>query len=64
MKNDTDNKKTIDSYDYLAASASTTECTGLIPTIARSEAERESYESLFHFEPPKPNNIKDMEKEK
>ena len=53
MKIDEENQKIIDSYDYLATAASTTECTGLIPFIALSEDERESYESIFHFEPPK-----------
>lgn len=53
MNTDKENQKIIDSYDYLSTSASAWECTGLIPTPADSEAERESYEALFHFEPPK-----------
>jgi len=28
---------------------SVTDCTGLIPSIPQSEAERESYEDLFHY---------------
>ena len=53
MNIDKENKKIIDSYDYLATAASTTECTGLIPTPASTEYEREAYEAIFHFEPPK-----------
>ena len=46
-------KKNTDSYDYLAHAASTMDCTGLMPTPATSDAERESYEAIYHFEPPK-----------
>ena len=42
MKEKKDNKKVIDSYDYLSHAASTTDCTGLMPTPASTEAERES----------------------
>ena len=31
---------------------STTDCTGLIQVIPRTEAELESYEELYHFRPP------------
>ena len=43
------NKKIIDSYDYLAKAASTTDCTGLMPTPALSNAEHESYQELYPF---------------
>lgn len=49
----TNNQEIIDSYDYLSHAASSTDCTGLMPTPASTEAERESYESIYHFEPPK-----------
>lgn len=52
-KNNKTNKQIIDSYGYLTHAASTTDCTGLMPTPASTEAERESYEAIYHFEPPK-----------
>lgn len=63
MKIDKDNQEIIDSYDYLSTAASTTECTGLIPSLALSEQERESYETIFHFEPPKLNEQHQEEKD-
>lgn len=41
-----------DSYDYLANSASSTDCTGLIPAAPISEAELESYNETYHYIPP------------
>ena len=38
-------------YDYLAHSASATECTGLIPTPAATEEARNSYEAVYPFMP-------------
>lgn len=38
-------------YDYLSHSASMTDCTGLIPTPAVSEAERASYEAIYPYMP-------------
>lgn len=38
-------------YDYLAHSASLTECTGLMPTPASTPEERESYEAIFPYKP-------------
>ena len=46
------NQKIIDSYDYLANSASTQDCTGLIPSAPQSKAELESYEDVYHYQPP------------
>lgn len=46
------NQEIIDSYDYLANSASTQDCTGLIPSAPQSKAELESYEDVYHYQPP------------
>lgn len=53
MKKKTKNQEIIDSYDYLTHAASTTDCTGLIPTPASTEEERASYEAIYPFIPPK-----------
>lgn len=63
MKEKKDNQEIIDSYDYLSNAASTTDCTGLIPTPADTEAERESYEAIYHYEPPKMRKENDQKKE-
>ena len=47
------NQSLIDSYDYLSNSASVQDCTGLIPSAPVSEYEQESYESVYHYQPPK-----------
>lgn len=47
-----DNKKIIDSYDYLSNAASALDCTGLIPSAPTSNAEIENYEELYQFTPP------------
>ncbi len=49
---DKENQKIIDCYDYLANAASTRVCTGLIPANPYPET-MESYEEVYHFEPPK-----------
>ena len=49
MDKEKTNKEIIDSYDYLANAASTTDYTGLMPTPADSEAKRESYDSIYHL---------------
>ncbi len=47
-------------YDYLAHSASSTECTGLMPTPAVTPEERESYEAVFPYKPkPAKKNASD-----
>lgn len=51
MKKDKKNQETIDAYDYLANAASTTDCTGLIPSLPQSGDEWESYDEIFHFKP-------------
>ena len=48
-------------YDYLAHSASSTECTGLMPTPAVTPEERESYEAVFPYK-PKPAKYLDNQK--
>ena len=50
-----DNEKIINDYDYLGNACSSTDCTGLIPSAPHSEAELDSYEAVYHFEPPKMN---------
>ena len=52
-RKDKENQLIIDSYDYLTHAASTTDCTGLIPTPASTDEEREAYEAIYPFEPPK-----------
>lgn len=51
-KDKQENARIIDSYDYLANAASAMDCTGLIPSLPVSGAELESYESLYHYQPP------------
>ena len=41
----------IEGYDYLGNSCSATDCTGLIPSAPTSEAERDSYEEVYHYQP-------------
>ena len=48
-----DNQKLINSTDYLVNSASTQDCTGLIPRGLQSEEEVEAYEEVYHNLPPK-----------
>ena len=48
MADNKKNQKIIDSY-----AASTQDCTGLIPAAPTSKAELESYEDIYHYEPPK-----------
>ncbi len=52
MKKKLTNQEIIDSYDYLANAASTTDCTGLIPSEPMSKAERDSYEEVYKYTPP------------
>ena len=47
------NQEIIDSFDYLSNAASTQDCTGLIPSAPQSKAELESYEEVYHYQPPK-----------
>ena len=53
LKNkETKNQRLIDSYDYLTNSASSQDCTGLIPFAPTCEEELESYESVYSYLPP------------
>lgn len=60
MKKDKKNQEIIDSYDYLTNAASTTDCTGLMPTPAFTEEQRKSYDAIYHFKttPANPPNKK------
>ncbi len=60
MKKEKNNQDILDSIDYLSISASTTDCTGLIPAPAQTPSQREAYEELYHFLPPHTNK-KDAE---
>ena len=46
------NQEIIDSYDFAANAASTQDCTGLIPAGPVDEDELESYEAVYHYQPP------------
>lgn len=46
------NQALIDDYDYLKNAASSTDCTGLIPSLPQSEAELESYGELYQYQTP------------
>jgi hypothetical protein len=52
MLNKKQNEKIIDDYDYLSNAASSMDCTGLIPSLAKSEDELESYNDVYQFTPP------------
>lgn len=60
MKKNPENKKSqksnqqiMDSFDYMANSASAQDCTGLIPSGPVDDAELESYEAIYPYQPPK-----------
>lgn len=61
MKKNRKNEDNIDSYDYIANAASTTDCTGLMPTPACTPEQRESYDAIYHFKanPIIPNDEKE-----
>lgn len=48
----------MNSYDFLANSASTQDCTGLIPSAPVNEDELKSYETVYHYLPPQIKNSK------
>ena len=52
------NQEIIDSYDFLSNSASTQDCTGLIPSGPVNEDELTSYETVYHYLPPQIKNFK------
>ena len=47
-----ENQKLIDEYDYLGKAASARDCTGLIPWLPTSAAQRESYEDVYSYQTP------------
>lgn len=52
MLNKKENEKLIDDYDYLSNAASSTDCTGLIPSLPVSDAELEAYNDVYQYKPP------------
>ena len=52
------NQEIMDSYDFLANSASTQDCTGLIPSGPVNEDGLTSYETVYHYLPPQIKNSK------
>lgn len=52
MLNNKENEKIIDDYDYLSNAASFRDCTGLIPALPTTDAELESYNDLYQYQPP------------
>ena len=57
------NQKIIDDFDYLSNAASSTDCTGLIPSLPTTEAELESYNDVYQYRPPKIPQSTDKKKE-
>jgi hypothetical protein len=51
MSHDEKKKDIKEFYDYLSHAASLQDCTGLIPGLAASEAEREAYEAIHRYLP-------------
>jgi len=47
-----ENQRKMDSFDYLANAASSHDCTGLIPSAPMNDAELESYNAIYQYEPP------------
>ena len=46
------NQELIDHYDYLKNTASSTDCTGLIPSLPESEEELEAYNDIYQYQTP------------
>lgn len=46
------NQQIIDAFDYISNTASAQDCTGLIPAGHMDDAQLESYESIYHYQPP------------
>ena len=45
-------RKPTDNFDYLANAASATDCTGLIPSLPRTEDELDSYNDIVQYMSP------------
>ena len=52
-KIDKENEKITDCYDYMTNAATTQDCTGLIPGNPLPGDNMETYEDIYHYEPPK-----------
>lgn len=48
-------KNISDDYDYLGNSASASDCTGLQHRAPTNEYEKEAYDEVYHYLPPKIN---------
>ncbi len=47
-----ENQTLIDQFNYLKNAASTTDCTGLIPSLPQSDEELESYNNVYQYQTP------------
>ena len=47
-----DQTKLTDNFDYLANAESTTDCTGLIPSLPQNEDELDSYNDIVQYMSP------------
>ena len=45
-------KELTDNFDYLSNAASTTDCTGLIPSLPQNEAELAAYNDIVQYMSP------------
>ena len=54
-------KDLIDDFDYLSNAASTTDCTGLIPSLPQNEAELEAYNDIVQYMSPIAKNSNNSE---
>lgn len=51
----------IDDYD-ITSSASSMDCTGLIPSLPKNDDEREAYEDIYRYTPPKVRTVNNNSK--
>lgn len=51
----------IDDYD-ISNTSSSTDCTGLMPSLPQNEEERESYEDIYRYTPPDIRTVNDNSK--
>ena len=47
-----ENRRIIDSYDYLSNAASAQDCTGLIPSAPTETGDLEAYREIYPYLPP------------
>ena len=55
-------KQSVDDYDYLSNAASAMDCTGLIPSLPKNDAELESYNDIYQFQPHANRKHRDKQK--